>query len=155
NADAASLTNGTRTFVMYSINCTSNAIDFASIGEAFVLNPNGGAVANIGSTREDFPVTGGNYQDEWYNLIFQSQVADVGNAFALQKVPFIGLAFYDNTHRWVQYDLCLLGDPTMPVYWRTPVTLAVSAPAAVTLSDTTITVTVQSNATPLAGATVC
>ena len=27
-----------------------------------MLNPNGGAIANIGSTREDFPVTGGNYQ---------------------------------------------------------------------------------------------
>jgi hypothetical protein len=155
NPDAEALNNGDRLFWLYSINCTSNAIDFASLGEAFVLNPNGGAVANIGSTREDFPVTGRSYQDEFYDLVFQDKVATVGEAFARQKFPFIGLAFYDNTHRWTQFTLALLGDPAMPLYWRKPPTLAVTAPANVPLSDTTFIVHVTSGGNPVAGARVC
>ncbi len=155
NPDADALSNGNRTWILYSINCTSNAIDFASLGEAFILNPNGGAVANIGSTREDFPVTGRSYQDEFYDLVFQDKVETVGEAFAKQKYPFIGLAFYDNTHRWTQFTLALLGDPAMPIYWRKPATLAVTAPSTVPLADTTFTVNVADAGGPVAGARVC
>jgi hypothetical protein len=155
NPDAEALSNGDRLFWLYSINCTSNAIDFASLGEAFILNPNGGAVSNIGSTREDFPVTGRSYQDEFYDLVFQDKVPTVGEAFARQKFPFIGLAFYDNTHRWTQFTLALLGDPAMPLYWRKPPSLVVTAPANVPLSDTTFTVHVTSGGNPVANARVC
>ncbi len=155
NPDADQLTNGNRLWVLYSINCTSNAIDFASLGEAFILNPNGGAVANIGSTREDFPVTGRSYQDEFYSLVFQDKVETVGEAFARQKFPFIGLAFYDNTHRWTQFTLELLGDPTMPIYWRKPPALAVTAPATVSLAETTFTVHVEALGSPVDTARVC
>ncbi|MGH7726061.1 MAG: C25 family cysteine peptidase [Candidatus Eiseniibacteriota bacterium] len=155
NPDADALVNGDRQWLLYSINCTSNAIDFGSIGEAFILNPNGGAVANIGSTREDFPVTGRSYQDEFYDLAFIDKVPTLGEAFAGQKVPFVGLAFYDNTHRWTQFTLTLLGDPAMQLYWRKPVSLTVSAPSTVPLSDTTFTVNVQRLGSPLANARVC
>ncbi|MEO7842203.1 MAG: C25 family cysteine peptidase, partial [Candidatus Eisenbacteria bacterium] len=155
NPDAEALSNGNRLFWLYSINCTSNAIDFASLGEAFMLNPNGGAVANVGSTREDFPVTGRGYQDEFYDLVFQDKVPTVGEAFARQKFPFIGFAFYDNTHRWTQFTLALLGDPTMPLYWRKPPTLTVAAPTNVPLSDTTFVVNVRIAGNPVTGARVC
>ena len=155
NPDADALNNGNRLFWLYSINCTSNAIDFASLGEAFLLNTHGGAVANIGSTREDFPVTGRSYQDEFYDLTFQDKVPTVGEAFARQKFPFVGLAFYDNTHRWTQFTLALLGDPAMPLYWRKPRPLTVNAPASVPLSDTTFVVNVKLDGVNLAGARVC
>jgi len=51
NTDALALSNGNRLTNLYSINCTSNAIDFPCIGEAFILAPAGGAVTNVGSTR--------------------------------------------------------------------------------------------------------
>ncbi len=155
NPDADALTNGNRTWLLYSINCTSNAIDFASLGEAFLVNSHGGAVANVGSTREDFPVTGRSYQDEFYKLVFQNKVATLGQAFAQQKVPFTGLAFYDNTHRWTQYTLNLLGDPELPIWWRKPLTMSVTYPATIPLSDTTITVHVQDGGSALEGARVC
>ena len=44
NADASNLTNGNKVFNLYAIDCTSSAIDFPCIGEAFLKNPNGGAV---------------------------------------------------------------------------------------------------------------
>src|SRR6185503_12349439 len=53
NADATGLTNGNKLFNLYAIDCTSSAIDFPCIGEAFMKNPNGGAVTVIGSTRFD------------------------------------------------------------------------------------------------------
>src|SRR5262249_42657446 len=45
NGDADALTNGDRTFVLYLLNCTALAFDSNSLGERFVLAPNGGAVA--------------------------------------------------------------------------------------------------------------
>lgn len=155
NPDADGLTNGGKRWVLYSINCTSNAIDFACIGESFLLNPNGGACANIGSTREDFPVTGRSYQDEFYDLVFEDKVATLGEAFAMQKAPFAGLAYYDNTHRWTQFTLTLLGDPAMQMYWRKPLPLTVSHPANVPLSDSTFTVNVLALGSPVANARVC
>ena len=155
NPDADALTNGNRTWVLYSINCTSNAIDFASLGEAFVINPHGGAVANVGSTREDFPVTGRSYQDEFYTQVFQNNVATLGQAFAMQKVPFTGLAFYDNTHRWTQFTLALLGDPELPIWTCKPIPMTVTYPASIPFSDTTLTVHVQDGGSPLADARVC
>ncbi len=155
NPDAEGMSNGDKLWLLYSINCTSNAIDFSSIGEAFLLNPNGGAVANIGSTREDFPVTGRSYQDEFYELMFSDTVSTLGEAFAKQKLPFAGLAFYDNTHRWTQFTLTLLGDPAMQIYRRKPVALTVTHPASVPLSDTTFAINVQLTGNPLANARVC
>jgi hypothetical protein len=155
NPDADALQNGNRTWVLYSIDCTSNAIDFACLGEAFVNNPHGGAVANVGSTREDFPITGRSYQDEWYDLVFQDTVPTIGQAFAQQKVPFVPLAYFDNTHRWTQYTLCLLGDPALPVWWRKPQPLTVTFPATVPLSDTTFAVHVTDGSNPVVNALVC
>jgi hypothetical protein len=155
NPDADALTNGDKIWLLYSINCTSNAIDFASLGEAFVLNSHGGAVANVGSTREDFPVTGRSYQDNFYDLIFKDKVPTLGQAFAMQKVPFIGLAFYDNTHRWTQFTLTLLGDPALPIWWRKPIPMNVTFPGSVPQSDTLFTVHVDSSGTAIQGARVC
>ncbi len=155
NPDADALQNGNRTWLLYSIDCTSNAIDFACLGEAFMNNTHGGAVANVGSTREDFPITGRNYQDEFYNLTFLDSVPTLGQAFAQQKVPFVALSPSDGTHRWTQFTLTLLGDPAMPIWLRRPVPMTVTYPATVPLSDTTFTVHVTDGVNPLANATVC
>src|ERR1051325_1426888 len=48
NSDASGLTNGTKLFNLYAIDCTSSAIDFPCIGEAFLKNPNGGSVSVVG-----------------------------------------------------------------------------------------------------------
>jgi len=155
NPDADALQNGNRTWLLYSIDCTSNAIDFACLGEAFMNNSHGGAVANVGSTREDFPITGRSYQDEFYNLTFQDSVPTLGQAFAQQKVPFVPLAVSDGTHRWTQFTLTLLGDPAMPVWLRRPAPMTVTFPATVPLSDTTFVVHVTDGTNPLPHATVC
>ncbi len=156
NPDVAGLTNAPQfAGLVYSINCTSAAIDFESIGEEFLIAPSGGAVNNIGSTHFDFPTTGGSYQNEFFTQFFTNDERCVGAAQALQKVPFVGFATFDNVHRWTQFTLVLLGDPEMPFVAGEPATLAVSHAASVSLADTAFSVHVEKDGLPLADATVC
>lgn len=154
NGDASGLTNGARLFNLYAIDCTSNAIDFPCLGEAFVQNPNGGAVTNVGSTRLDFPNTGESYQQEYFRLFVEDSVSAVGELEARQKLPFVPFSSYDSVNRWTQMTLLLLGDPELRMWngrWRA---LAVTNPATVSLADTQFTVHVTTGGQPLANAQV-
>ncbi|MCC6349891.1 MAG: VCBS repeat-containing protein [Candidatus Eisenbacteria bacterium] len=154
NSDVMSLHNGDKLFNLYAINCTSSAIDFPCIGEAFILNPNGGAVTNVGSTRFDFPSAGRSYQYEYFRLFLEDSVDAVGELQARQKEPFVAFSAYDGVHRWTQFTLLLLGDPELHMWhgsWRP---LAVSHPASVALSDSQFAVNVSSGGQPVANARV-
>ncbi|MDZ4805647.1 MAG: C25 family cysteine peptidase [Candidatus Eisenbacteria bacterium] len=155
NADADACSNGDETFVLYAINCTSSAIDFNCIAERYLLNPNGGTVASIGSTRFDFPSTGWSYQTEFFRLVFEQGVHELGQAASACKLPFIPLSLQDNTHRWTQFTQIYFGDPAMTIYTMPPADLAVSHPATQALGAATFTVTVNSGGNPLGSARVC
>ena len=154
NGDAAGLTNGNRLINLYAIDCTSNAIDFPSIGEAFMSAKNGGMASNIGSTNFDFPTAGRVYQDEYFQLLVQDSVTSVGEAQARQKLPYVPFSIYDGVNRWTQMTLLLLGDPEMKIWTNTPRTLTVAAPASMPLSDSTIAVNVKIAGVNLANARV-
>ena len=154
NADASALVNGNQLFNLYSINCTSAAIDFPRIGEAFVLNPNGGAVTNVGSTRFDFPSEGQAFQYEYFRQFFEGGVSAVGQLQALQKLPFIASSTYDGVDRWTELTLLELGDPELHMWMGSPTPLTVTAPASIAVSDTQLTVHVVAHGSPLAGAQV-
>jgi hypothetical protein len=154
NADAVALANGNRLINLYAINCTSSAIDFPCIGEAFILNPNGGAVTNVGSTRFDFPSSGQLYQYEYFRLFFHDSVTAVGELNARQKLPFVPYSNYDGVDRWTQMTLLLLGDPELHLLRGLPRTLAVTAPASIALRDTQFTVHVEYRGSPMENARV-
>ena len=154
NADASGLTNGNKIFNLYAIDCTSSAIDFPCIGEAFLKNPNGGAVTVIGSTRFDFPTAGRAYQQEYFRLFFEDSVSAIGELQARQKLPFVAFAYYDGVNRWTQMTLLELGDPELHMYngnWRS---LSVSSPGSFALGDSTFAVNVTSGGSPVANARV-
>ena len=154
NSDALALTNGDRLMNLYATNCTSNAIDFPSIGEAYLRAPNGGAVTNIGSTTLDFPYAARAYQENYFELLYRDSVSTIGEAQAKQKFEYIAYSSTDNVHRWTQMTLLLLGDPQLQVWTGTPRTLAVAHPASIAASDSQFSVTVSIAAVPLAGAKV-
>jgi hypothetical protein len=154
NADALTLSNGDRLTNLYAINCTSNAIDFPCIGEAFLKAQNGGAVTNVGSTRFDFPTAGRAYQKEFFRLLYQDSVTAVGELQALQKLPFVGFSTFDGVHRWTQMTLLLLGDPELRIYTGLPRDLTVIHPGSIAASDTVFLVNVAIGGSPLAGAVV-
>lgn len=154
NADAMGLANADKLFNLYAINCTSNAIDFPCIGEAFLLNPGSGAVTNVGSTRFDFPSAGRVYQYEYFRMFIEDSIAAVGELQARQKLPYVAYSFYDGVNRWTQMTLLMLGDPELRMYHGDFRTLAVSHPATIALSDTQFTVTVTSGGNPVRNARV-
>jgi hypothetical protein len=154
NNDMMGLQNGNRLMNFYAIDCTSNAIDFASIGEALLKSPTGGAVTNIGSTTLDYPSVGRIYQKEYFKLVFAESVTAVGEAQGRQKLPFVGDSFYDGFNRLSQLSLLLLGDPELRMFTATPRVLAVTAPVTFTAGDSEVTVHVETGGTPLADARV-
>jgi Peptidase family C25/FG-GAP-like repeat len=154
NSNALGLSNGNRLFNLYATNCTSAAIDFPCIGEAFILAPNGGAVTNVGSTRLDFPSAGRAYQKEYFRLVYEDSITAIGEAQAMQKLPFVVYSNTDNVNRWTQFTLLLLGDPELRLYTALPRTLDVIHPGSMFIGDSTASISVQSNGNPVAGATV-
>jgi hypothetical protein len=154
NGDVLGLTNGNKLMNLYAINCTSNAIDFPCIGEAFLHSTTGGAVTNVGSTRFDFPTAGRNYQLEYFRLIFQDGINAVGEAQAKQKLPFIPFSAYDGVNRWTQMTLLLLGDPELRLFTLRPKVLTVTHAASIPVSDTTFSVHVVASGSPVVGALV-
>lgn len=149
NADASNLTNGNKLFNLYAIDCTSSAIDFPCIGEAFFKNPNGGAVTVVGSTRFDFPTAGRAYQQEYFRLFFVDSVSAIGELQARQKLPFVAFSFYDGVNRWTQMTLLMLGDPELRMYNGEFRTLQVSGPSSYALGDSVLNVHVETGGQPL------
>jgi len=154
NGDAGGVTNGNRLFNLYAIDCTSNAIDFPSIGEAFMQAPGGGAVSNVGSTNFDFPTAGRVYQDTWFQLMYDDSVTSIGEAQARQKLDYIPYSVYDGVNRWTQFTLLLLGDPEMHMWTNKPRNLVVSHNPTMALSDSVFAVHVLAGGVPLYGSRV-
>jgi len=155
NADADALGNSNRYAVLNILNCTSLAFDYSCLGEHFMNNPNGGAVAVVGASRSAYPLPAREYQDDWYYLLFTQQVWHAGELFARSRLNQTPLATLESAHRWTHYIYNMLGDPEMAVFSELPAALAVTHPPAVELGANTIQVTVTAGALPVAGARVC
>ncbi len=152
NSDVDNLTNGDRQSVVYAINCSSAAFDFAAIGERFLKNPTGGGVAYIGSSRVAFSGESRPFQNEFYRLVFADSVTAAGEAVGWSKIPFIGGSSSETAYRWIQFALTLLGDPELPIWRRAPDAIAAASPLAVALGAGSYSVTATVGGVPLRGA---
>jgi hypothetical protein len=152
--DMQALSNGDRLMNFYGIDCTSNAIDFASIGEALLRAPHGGAVTTIGSTRLDYPKFSRGFQKEYFRLLLRDSVTAVGETNARQKLPFVGGSAFDSYARLSQLELLLLGDPELRIFTARPRELTVAAPATIEAGAGELAAVVSSAGVPLAGARV-
>ena len=153
--DAAGLHNDPSYFILNSLNCSSSAFDYNSILERLVLNPNGGAVATIGSARAAFPTTASQYQREFYVALFLNGNQELGEAVAACRLPFTGLTAGNTPERWTHMTLTLLGDPTLAVWTAPPVPLVITAPDSLPLGGQEVVVQATRGGLPLAGAMVC
>jgi hypothetical protein len=154
NLDAASLTNGGEQFLLFTMDCTSSAIDYNSIAEQFLLNPDGGAFASVGATEVEYPTTAFVYEEQFYHLVFHGGVPELGAALSQSRIPFIPYSTDDNPHRWTQLSLIYLGDPSIPFLGAVPKLLTVSHATGFTLGSSTFSVTVLQNGQPLPNAKV-
>ncbi|MFH0939789.1 MAG: C25 family cysteine peptidase [Planctomycetota bacterium] len=121
-ANAASLTNNTP--FIYTAACNTGGFDVGepSLSEAFLRNPNGGALAYMGCNRYGWgdpeTIYGGpspDYANEFYNQMFAQKRTILGEAFAMHKAAFIAASATNDAERWIQFGLNLQGDPAMRI----------------------------------------
>ena len=132
-SDAMELTNPF-SGIMLSTSCDVNAFDAPDpcLSEAFLSNPNGGAVAFFGSSRYGF----GNpdpslllgpsfkYSARFVKYLFDSATEIHGNSFAtiaaMTKSDFAYNGSSGGTYLYLLYALNAMGDPELPIYTRDP-----------------------------------
>ena len=128
-ADALALTNADRPSIFYAVVvCETGAFDLGepSLGEAFLRNPDGGAVAYIGSSRSGWynsEYIGGlswDYAVTFFSQALRCQRPTVGEAFALSKMDLVPLCGQEGYHRYLQFALSLEGDPALSRSLQSP-----------------------------------
>ncbi len=156
NSDADALVNGDRLFNLNLLNCTALAYTYECLAEHFLRNANGGAVSAVGANESAFPNASTYYMEEFYRLLFDQGVSNLGELFARSREPRTGFALAsDGVDLWTHYVYTNLGDPEMPLWSDSVKLLSVSHVASVNKGTNNITVTVNEGATPVEGATVC
>lgn len=154
-ADADGLTNGPNYFLLYSLNCSSSAFDFNCLNERFVNNPNGGAMASLGSSRAAFPSAAGPLQEEFYEAWLCDGTDRLGDVYSASRAPFLVTTLYNTVQRWTQMVYALIGDPAMMLYRDTPENVMVGAAPQVTLGGNPSNVVVlDGQGLPVPGVTV-
>ena len=152
--DVFALTNGLdHLFSMYSLNCTSCAIDYNCLAEAALLAPDGGAISMIGTMREAFPNTSLYYQNTYFNTLFGDSMT-VGEVFTLSHNVWASQGIIEGSHRWTQMSYLLIGDPSINLWMDTPLPLTPVVTETYDLSSDTLKVQVSRDALPLEGARV-
>jgi hypothetical protein len=161
-AHADGLVNGPRFFVLYSIGCWSAAFDYNCIGEHFVTNQNGGAIAFIGNSRYGWGSPGNpgwgyseTFDRDFWGAILTEGVTEFGAAIAAAKILRIPFARDENVYRIHEYQVNLLGDPEMKCHTSAILALNIDAPALVPSNPTQFTATVTDANGFVAGARVC
>jgi hypothetical protein len=156
NSDADALVNTDRYSNLFLLNCTAVAYTYFCLGEHFLLNPNGGAVSVLGAAESVYPGVAQPYMNEYYDLVFNDGVVNVGEAYARSKLPRTPIAQQgDNADLWTHYVFSILADPEMPL-WTAPVEpLIVTHPASIATGTTAITVHVGDALGPIQDARVC
>ncbi len=154
-ADADGLTNGPNYFLLYSLNCSSSAFDFNCLNERFVRNPDGGAMASLGSSRAAFPSAAKPLQEEFYQAWLCQGVDRIGDVYDRSRQPFLFRTLYNTVQRWTQMVYTLIGDPAMRLFRDAPVQPTVAVPTQIALGDSDLSVFVFGpGAEPLEGVTV-
>ncbi len=155
NVDADNLTNGNRTFSMYLMNCTNAAFDMQCLAEYFLLNEEGGAYAVTGSSRSTFPSTSTPYMNNYYDLLFDGGVTELGKCQTKSREPYTPSAVSETADRWTHFTYNYLGDPEIEMYRGEPLEFTVLLPSEAYYGPNDITIEVESGGTPFDSALVC
>lgn len=110
------------TVFVYTIACQSGAFDREpSLGEAFLRNGQGGALAYLGCSRYGWSGISPAFRDAFLDTLFRDRVTTLGPAFYRHKAQSDSDYAY---RRWILYGLNLQGDPALHIHGlETDVTL--------------------------------
>jgi hypothetical protein len=111
------------------MNCTSTAFDFDCLGENFLRNPEGGAVAVFGTTRSSYPIHSWRYADLYYKSMLRDGVTMPGEAIQNLREIMAPVDDGDGYSRWTYLIMTFLGDPILDLWAGPARQLSISAPA--------------------------
>ncbi|MCK4545802.1 MAG: hypothetical protein KAW17_00030 [Candidatus Eisenbacteria sp.] len=156
------LTNGPRYFALYSIGCWAAAFDYGCIGEYFIVNGNGAAVAFVGNSRYGWGSPGNpgwgyseTFDTDFYGAILSEGLTQFGAAVAWAKILRIPYSQDANVYRWHQYQVNLLGDPEMMCHTAEISAMVLDSPTTIPIGSTGFTATVTDANGPVEGARLC
>jgi len=102
----------------YTIACDSGAFDReTSLGEAFLRNARGGALAYLGCSRYGWSGISPAFRDAFQTILFRDRTATIGPAFFAHKAAIEANYAY---RRWVHFGLNLQGDPALRIQGLEP-----------------------------------
>ncbi|MBN2475542.1 MAG: lamin tail domain-containing protein [Pirellulales bacterium] len=170
NADVNDLSNGVKTPVVLSINCSTGTFDYYggdSFAEALLKHPNGGAVGVLAATNTSYSgfndlLVHGLYTSFWPD--YDPTCTDAAYPRSMRPAEALSFAKYymlvhggANPYSQLEFNEYLwFGDPEMMLRTETPAVLSVDHPRAIQLdAPTDLTVTVTTAGTAVAGARVC
>jgi len=154
NADAMALTNGVQRFLLYMLNCTATAFDFPCLGEAYLKSP-GGAVAVLGSSRAAFPLPAFNYNEAFFQALYDDSVTTVGKTFVESRLGYTPNAWYDTSDHYSHFLYNMLADPEMQIHTCSLSVTAVTFPSTLPLGESQVLVHVTTSGATREGARVC
>jgi hypothetical protein len=153
--DALGLANAPNYFVINALNCSSGAFDFDCLLETYIQHSGGGSVASLGASREAFPSTANDYQQEFFRQIFVLGNTRLGDAMNASRDKFTPPSLNsEEFKRWTHFCYTLLGDPALRMWRKPPVTPLVTKPSSVPLGTSQITVGVSDTGLPVPAARV-
>jgi hypothetical protein len=161
--DFEALTNAPRYTVFYTLACDPAAFDgpMGCLGRSFVESVGGGGFF-VGNSRYGWYSpgasgygTGDLYDRQFFKSMFVRGNTNLGVIHADAKVQRIPYSGDDDTDRWAQFSLNLLGDPETPVWLDTPKALSASHPTEIGTGASTFTVSATSSGSGVSGARVC
>jgi WD40 repeat protein len=155
NPEAYALANGDRSFLLFLLNCTALAYDGNSLGEQFLLAPDGGAVGVVGSSRQAYPTSSIDYNEDFYVAVFGEGKVHLGQAVTESRLDRTIFTFFDNQDRWTHFILNVLGDPELMLFTGAPASPTVTHADTLGLDASSVLVHVEADAVPVDSARVC
>ncbi len=125
------------------MNCTSTAFDFDCLGENFLRNPDGGAVAVFGTTRSSYPIHAWRYPDLYYKAMLRDGITRPGEAIQVLREIMAPINDNDGYARWTYLIMNFLGDPLLDLWAGPARQLDISAPAMVVTGSQLLAVHVE------------
>ncbi len=160
NRDVRNLDTGGRSSFVVIYSCNSGAFDLESSAEAFLLHPDGGAIAVTANTREAVPPDDALINELMLDNLFTS---DHGRPALALTDAFRQQVLADPSYRttsWTRRTLLsrsYQGLPTLAIWRSAPGTLTVTHPATVPFERApfAVNVTDAGSGLPVEGARVC
>lgn len=163
SSNASVQTNQNLQGMIATMACITNAFDNSSgygsdpcLSEAFIRNPNGGAVAYHGSSRYGWGYSSYSdnhgpslqYSDYLYYYLFRGEPTDnkykFGAVATLGKIHFIAASSSYGAMRWLQFALNTIGDPELDLLTADPAGITISAPSEIPINNSN-PVTISTN----------